>query len=513
MKLGETGKKLSIMLLMLVGAGALVFLAAIAAQRIGSEQTISVLEAAAVLISREGPENFLDDPSRLNFDNSARIRIALLDKHLTPLKGKLIISSKAFQQDAMVALKTGIMVSGRDAAYVIIPLKKHVLALQAPERSLADTFRVLWPALVLVLALVSLIFFLIQNGGFLTGKAGQKCIALIREIAGDTDGSLEPESLVEEVRKRWILLEQDMQTTQFELGRYKNQLEDMKRALRKTTQDLETIQGNLIQAGTLTALGEFAAGMSHELNNPLGIVLGFTQHLLDEFPSDHPHYSKLKRMETELERCQKIIQDLLSFARPAIPALEKVDVNKLIQESVQFACFTKPEGIEVVLDLQSGLPPITADPDQLEQVLLNLLKNALEAMPNVGRLQISATLSTLSKEECLQLSIPMDQSGGLLLETGEQGKSLRTPRLNSRCKPGSPAVIIEIKDSGQGIDPENIQKVFTPFFTTKKRQGTGLGLSICWKLVRKNGGLIKVRSEKGKETVFTLLFPVREGVI
>ncbi len=491
-------------------AGALLLWITMEVQRRELEQARVFLETTAVLVSTERPHRFLDNPGPYRLKDSDRIKTALLDEKLNLLHGELDIRSSEFRQDAALALKTGVLVSGKRAAYVLIPLGQRLLVLAGTVRSLGEILLSMWPLIILLAALLSGTLILSRRTDLLSGRPGKDCRIFLEELTGDTGDCTEMESLLERARRRWRELEQGMQAAQKEIEYYRKETESLKRALRKTSQDLKAIRDDLIQAGTLTALGEFAAGMSHELNNPLGIVLGFTQHLLDEFPPDHPHYSKLKRMETELGRCQKIIQDLLSFARPANPAIRDVDMNTLIRETVQFALYTRPEGMEITQNLDKDLPRIQADPDQLEQVLLNLLKNAVEAMPQGGKLEISSSSVQLSSEDCLQLSIPLEQPGSLLLEGAGSGKSMRTPKLAPVFKAGSPAVLVEIKDSGEGMEQEILQKIFTPFFTTKKRHGTGLGLSICWKLVRKNGGIMRVKSEKGRGTVFSLLFPVRE---
>ncbi|MEW6328184.1 MAG: ATP-binding protein [Thermodesulfobacteriota bacterium] len=289
-------------------------------------------------------------------------------------------------------------------------------------------------------------------------------------------------------------------------------LEKKEREVRKMKQDLEEAQFHLVRAGTLSALGEFAAGISHELNNPLGIIMGFSQVLLDEVDPGHPHYKSLKRIEMESSRCKKIVNDLLNFARPSEPHLEVVQLNEVIEETLQLIRYQIPfENIKVTKKYHAALPPVLVDPGQMEQVLMNIITNAVQAMSQGGELIVSTSVCNLTQDECRQFAASsMDYRSALAGEQDYAGVSKRVWSKKDTYKPGDEAVEIDISDTGCGISKENLGKLFHPFFTTKKG-GTGLGLSICWKLVEKQGGIIGVRSVEGEGTTFSIKIPLRKN--
>jgi len=291
----------------------------------------------------------------------------------------------------------------------------------------------------------------------------------------------------------------------------KQEIDKKKRDLRKIGQDLEEAQYYLLRAGTLSALGEFAAGISHELNNPLGIILGFAQLLVDEVNHNHPHYKYLKRIEIESSRCKKIVDDLLNFARPSEPQLEMVQINEIIDETIQMISYQIPfDKIKIIKKYHPSLPLILVDPSQMEQVFMNIIVNAVQAMPQGGELTIATSVCELTKDECKQLAVSfMDYKASFLVKESFTGMSKRMLAKKDVYRPGDKAIKIEISDTGCGIPKENLTKLFNPFFTTKKG-GTGLGLSICWKLVKKQGGTIKVESIEGKGTTFIIKIPLRE---
>jgi signal transduction histidine kinase len=291
----------------------------------------------------------------------------------------------------------------------------------------------------------------------------------------------------------------------------KEEVEKKEREVRKMSQDLEEAQLHLVRAGTLSALGEFAAGISHELNNPLGIILGFSQLLLDEADPKHPHYKNLKRIEVESSRCKKIVDDLLNFARPSESHFEMVQLNEIIDETLQLINYQIfPEKIKIIKKYHVPLPSVLADPSQMEQVFMNIIVNAIQAMPQGGEITVTTSLCELTKDNCVQLAASFKGSrASLMVEENFNSTSRRVLSKKDIYEPGDKAVEIDISDTGCGISKENLTRVFNPFFTTKKG-GTGLGLSICWKLVEKQGGIIRVKSTEGKGTTFIIKIPFKE---
>ena len=239
--------------------------------------------------------------------------------------------------------------------------------------------------------------------------------------------------------------------------------------LRKQAQELEQ---QLIASGRLVSLGEITASMAHEFNNPLGIVMGFTQDIMSETDPADPHYRSLKIIDEESKRCEKIIQDLLQFARPKSADLCPTDVKQVLEKTLGLVTnHLYKQKIEAITQIEDDLPKIYADPQELEQVLVNLYLNAIDAMPEGG------TLTVMAK--------PVSSPSG-------------TPQ----------EVVISVADTGFGISPEDLPKIFQPFFTAKKKRGLGLGLPICDRIIKNHGGRIKVESQPGQGTTFEIYLPV-----
>ncbi|MBM4287732.1 MAG: two-component sensor histidine kinase [Deltaproteobacteria bacterium] len=235
----------------------------------------------------------------------------------------------------------------------------------------------------------------------------------------------------------------------------------------------------LMQSSKMAALGKMAAGIAHEINNPLAVIAekaGWLKDLLAEEDMAHsPNLQEfqdtLNRIEYHVDRAKKVTHRLLGFARRMEPVIENVDINKVLDESVGFleneARFLN---INIQKDLDANLPIIKSDTTQLQQVFLNILNNAIDAIGRNGEINI---------------------------------KTKYLPRNN--------LVAIEIADNGPGIPKEVLSKIFDPFFTTKEvGQGTGLGLSISYGIIEKLGGNIKVASEPDQGTTFTIILPVSE---
>jgi signal transduction histidine kinase len=244
------------------------------------------------------------------------------------------------------------------------------------------------------------------------------------------------------------------------------------RELSEYDQRLKESQEELVQAEKLTSLGQLAASIAHEVNNPLSGVLVYTQLLTKKINSDK--FTKetvldyLSKMEPELTRSTRLIRNLLDFARQSPPALREVDINEVVSRASDLAAHSAElQNIEVIKELNPSLPKPEADFDQLQQVCTNLILNAIQAMPQGGRL----TLRTATDSD--------DQ--------------LR----------------IEVQDTGCGISAENIKKLFTPFFTTKEKgKGVGLGLAVAYGIIQRHQGKIEVRSKEGEGTTFTIHLPL-----
>jgi two-component system NtrC family sensor kinase len=276
------------------------------------------------------------------------------------------------------------------------------------------------------------------------------------------------------------------------------------RSLDETNRRLLATQRGLVEAEKLASIGRLAAGVAHEVGNPLGALLGYAAVLRrrDVDPE------LVAGVEGEAQRIDRIIRGLLDYARPAPPEREPVDVNAAVRAAVHVL---RVQGafahVEVEMDLAAGLPPLAGAPHLLEQAFINLLDNARRAMDGRG------TITVGTRQERYQSGprIPTRRADD---PPGVTYAHLRRPRVTSvrdphRIEPGTDIVKVTVADSGPGIPPEHIDKVFDPFFTTRAPgAGTGLGLAIVASTVADFGGRIEASSGAGGGAVFTLSLPI-----
>lgn len=254
------------------------------------------------------------------------------------------------------------------------------------------------------------------------------------------------------------------------LVRAESVLRETARRYRKVAKEREE---QLIVSDRLVSIGELAASLAHELNNPLQIITGFTQDLLTETNLTDNHYQSLKIIEESADRCKKTINDLLDLARPATASKQATDIAEVIRKSISLiSSHFKRGGVEIAVEIAPVLPQIYADPQQVEQVLLNLFFNAGEAMPNGGTLTIQVAVCP--------------RNGA----TGSDNE-----------------IMIAVSDTGTGIDADDLPHIFRPFFTTKKGGGMGLGLSVCESIIKNHGGRIAAQSTGDQSSTFYVYLP------
>ena len=226
------------------------------------------------------------------------------------------------------------------------------------------------------------------------------------------------------------------------------------------------LEEQLRQAQKLEAVGELAAGVAHEMGNALAIIDGAVQYLLTSCSEDHPSHEFLEVIHRNVAQADRIMRTLLSFARPRHPAPAPVDIAQLLEGTCQMLKGElAKQHISIVPHFAPDVPWVMADPEQLQQVFLNLLLNAIQAMPEGGSIIWTTSVDAKAKE-----------------------------------------VQISVADTGRGIPPEHLNRIFDPFFTTKEG-GTGLGLPVSDRLIRAQGGRISVSSREGKGSVFTISLP------
>jgi two-component system NtrC family sensor kinase len=269
--------------------------------------------------------------------------------------------------------------------------------------------------------------------------------------------------------KMWIEIIQRMEEMYAELVARHNEIEKKNKELEAAYEELRKIQNQLIQSEKMRSLGRMAAGVAHEINNPLGGILIYGHLLLEDTDDSDPRQTNIMKIVTEAEKCRNIVKDLLGFARPAVADGEPVNLKVVLENTISLldgqAIF---HNIDIEFESEEVIPGIKGDASQLQQAFTNVILNAVQAMERKGKLTIK-----------------------LHRQNGNQ-------------------IIVSISDTGHGISPEHMKKIFEPFFTTKQAgQGTGLGLAITYSIVENHGGKIEVKSEVGKGSTFRIIFPVR----
>jgi len=299
------------------------------------------------------------------------------------------------------------------------------------------------------------------------------------------------------------------------LGENKRRLEDHIRSLENANQRLQRAQEDLLISEKLASIGRLAAGVAHEVGNPLGAILGYTKILQEGMESREEEVSYLKRVENEIDRINNIMRGLLDFSRPTKFEIQEVDVNSTITNTISLVSHQKDfKQIEVKLDLEQNLPPVTADEAQLQQVLINVFLNSADAMPDGGTLSVKAEETVVSRgtEGEFEAIFPRRRKSDP--ETSDYShlrKFKPLPLIYDKYSEGDRLVRIKISDTGCGIKKADLQKIFDPFFTTKPPdKGSGLGLSISLRIIESFNGQIRAESQIGKGSTFTILLPSTE---
>lgn len=280
-----------------------------------------------------------------------------------------------------------------------------------------------------------------------------------------------------------------------------------------TIRRLAETQSQLIQTAKLAGVGQLAAGIAHEINNPLTTIIGLTSLLLDTStpPDEAERLEDLQLISQEAWRARDIVRRLLNFARTDTPKRQPTDLNQLIEESVQLV-YTK--GVSYRIELHKNLQPLPElwlDINQIKQVLINLLNNAIQAMleANESRPAILTVSTILLPGKADQTNQSVKSLPSARAKNGQSIKSNTLVKKASAAVDIESRVLCEISDTGPGINPEYLDKVFDPFFTTKEvGQGTGLGLSVSYGIIEQHGGRIKVESKIGQGTTFSFVLPV-----
>jgi two-component system, NtrC family, sensor histidine kinase HydH len=245
----------------------------------------------------------------------------------------------------------------------------------------------------------------------------------------------------------------------------REQLENAGSQLRAAYQKLNETFDQLRHSDRLASLGQLSAGIAHEIRNPLGSIQGAVEILAQDLPPEDPKSEFAKIARKEVSRLEKLTGEILQFSKPAPPKQFPIDWREIVEAACRLCSDeARRQGVEIVRQIDSLEATIIVDPEQVKQVLINILINAIQAQPGGGKITIAGKI-----------------------ETGE--------------------LVLSIQDSGPGMMPEQLDRIFDPFFTTR-REGTGLGLSISFQLVKNNGGRIRATSEPGRGSCFQIGFPV-----
>jgi signal transduction histidine kinase len=254
--------------------------------------------------------------------------------------------------------------------------------------------------------------------------------------------------------------------------RDRKQRKDIERTTSRLTMVYQELQQNFEQmkrAERLFAVGQLAAGLAHELRNPLGSVAGAAGILRRNANLEPKHHECLEIIDKESQRLNRLLTEFLDFARPRPPKYQNLDADSLLSSVIQLAAHgVAGSGVELRKETPPALPPVEGDPEMLKQLLLNLVINAIQAMPEGGEVVVSAA--------------------------SREGKML-----------------ISVRDQGTGIAPESRDRIFDPFFTTKEG-GTGLGLPVAHQIAEQHGGVLRAEANPDRGMTFSLVLPLRQEV-
>jgi signal transduction histidine kinase/ActR/RegA family two-component response regulator len=251
-------------------------------------------------------------------------------------------------------------------------------------------------------------------------------------------------------------------------------------ARRDAALERERLHAQLLQAQKMEAVGKLSGGIAHDFNNMLVPIVGYSDSILNRSPADAPWVEEIREIKRSAESAASLTRQLLSFSRKQIISRRELDLNGLIQQLQQMLRRLLGENIKLLTDLDPGLWSIAADPSQIEQCLMNLSVNAKAAMPHGGSIHIATEM--MDSEDARFSPPPLRKIQGLFVR-------------------------LTVRDSGCGMEPSTVARIFEPFFSTKGEEGTGLGLSVVYGVMEEHGGWISVESAPGKGSAFHLWLP------
>jgi two-component system NtrC family sensor kinase len=406
-----------------------------------------------------------------------------ISTNVTDLEGKRAIGTRVSEEVKMAVLDAGR--SWYDRAFVVKdwyitaydPIRNidgeiigilYVGTLEKPYLDTANRVMLTFTILASLCVVFLLIILYFATSSII--KPLQRMVVATQEIAkGDLDHKVRVQSRDEigDLAASFNQMTEKLKAANEELVEWGTTLE---KKVKERTKELMEMQAHLIQSEKLAGLGKLAAGIAHEINNPLGGILIYSHLLLEDTKKDTAQYENLKKIVKETTRCKNIVKGLLEFARPKEPEMSPTDVNDVVDRALSiFERQALFQNIRIQKEL-SDVPRLIADGAQLQQVFTNIIANAAEAMDGSGVLTIRTSMDC--QTDCIK---------------------------------------VEFTDTGHGIREEDKSRLFEPFFTTKEvGKGTGLGLAISYGIVQKHQGSIKVESELGKGSTFTVILPLKK---
>jgi signal transduction histidine kinase len=402
------------------------------------------LVESTLVIPDEGADVLEVDPQAVaNSDLSQTIDLTLYDRSYQAVLAPLIVRDQ----------KMGFL-------SVILP-SSYIVSTMATSRNVFSSIFALGTVATIVI-------------GYVLAQSIARPILRLREISqavasGNLDQSsgLERSDEIGELASAFDTMTFRLRERTAEAARLYSESVQRNKELAEANALLQSTQAQLIQSEKLASVGQLTAGIVHDVKNPLAVIKGLAEELHEEFGLDPTTRDQLTTIRDSATMASTIVTDLLKFARQSTPEMYRRDIRETIHSSVRLTEYLTRKGdVEVTLDMADEPVMVTYDATQIEQVLINLITNAVQAMPNGGKLRLS-------------------------LGTAEG------------------AIAIAVQDTGKGIPKENLTRIFDPFFTTKPEgEGTGLGLSVSYGIISSHGGQIDVESKVGVGTTFTILLPV-----
>jgi len=348
------------------------------------------------------------------------------------------------------------------------------ISLASSQQNVAESTRQ-----VLIYTILAILGVAILISEFVRGMLGGPLRALMEGTHRLGSGELgyqipqQPSGELQDLANSFNTMSRQIQEAHDEINAWNRTLEER---VEQKTRELSGAQEEMLRVERMASIGKLAAVVAHEINNPLAGILTYAK-LLKKRLSKEPqpnaeNIGMLDLMESESRRCGEIVKNLMTFARPTSMNMEPSNLNGVIDRCVRLVQHQLTlKNIELHLELDKELPPVRCDPGQIEQVILALVMNAIDALPNGGNLSLASRKSAKSE-----------------------------------------AVQVEVRDDGVGMPRDVLAKMFEPFFTTKEHgRGLGLGLAISRNIVDRHGGRIEVASEPGRGTTFTITLPLQSG--